>query len=97
MGQADKPLVGIVMGSDSDFPTMKGCFETLKEFSVPCEVRVLSAHRGPGAVADYAGSAPQRGLRVLIAVLSVAELMGEAIRRIHRNESVSALFGNDNN
>ncbi|MCH9023433.1 MAG: 5-(carboxyamino)imidazole ribonucleotide mutase [Planctomycetes bacterium] len=72
MTQADKPLVGIVMGSDSDFSTMKDCFETLKEFSVPCEVRVLSAHRGPAAVADYAGSAQQRGLKVLIGAAGMA-------------------------
>ena len=72
MAQADKPIVGIVMGSDSDWPTMKGCFETLKEFDVNSEVRVLSAHRGPAAVADYAGSAQQRGLKVVIGAAGMA-------------------------
>lgn len=60
------PLVGIVMGSDSDWPIMKSCAETLKQFDVPHEAKVLSAHRTPDAALDYAASAAGRGLKVLI-------------------------------
>lgn len=60
------PLVGIVMGSDSDWPVMKTCAETLKKFGVPCEAKVLSAHRTPDAALDYASGAAGRGLKVLI-------------------------------
>ncbi|MDR2506558.1 MAG: 5-(carboxyamino)imidazole ribonucleotide mutase [Candidatus Accumulibacter sp.] len=60
------PLVGIVMGSDSDWPVMEKCAEKLKEFDVPYEARILSAHRTPDAALDYAATAKDRGLRVLI-------------------------------
>jgi 5-(carboxyamino)imidazole ribonucleotide mutase len=60
------PLVGIVMGSDSDWPIMKACAETLKSFGVPYEAKVLSAHRTPDAALDYASMADDRGLKVLI-------------------------------
>lgn len=60
------PLVGIVMGSDSDWPVMKACAETFKQFGVPCEAKVLSAHRTPDAALDYAASAAGRGIKVLI-------------------------------
>ena len=60
------PLVGIVMGSDSDWPVMRACAETLKRFSVAYEAKVLSAHRTPEAALDYAASAQQRGIKVLI-------------------------------
>lgn len=60
------PLVGIVMGSDSDWPIMKVCAETLKQFGVPHEAKVLSAHRTPDAALDYAASAQERGMKVLI-------------------------------
>lgn len=61
------PHVGIVMGSDSDWPKIKATAEALQEFGVPFEVRVMSAHRTPHVVAEYATSAVGRGLRVLIA------------------------------
>lgn len=60
------PVVGIVMGSDSDWPIMKACAETLKRFGVPHEAKVLSAHRTPDAALDYASAAAGRGLKVLI-------------------------------
>ena len=60
------PLVGIVMGSDSDWPIMKACAETLKSFGVPYEAKVLSAHRTPDAALDYASMAAGRGIKVLI-------------------------------
>ena len=61
------PLVGIVMGSDSDWPIMKQCAETFKRFGVAYEAKVLSAHRTPDAALDYAASAQARGLRAIIA------------------------------
>jgi 5-(carboxyamino)imidazole ribonucleotide mutase len=62
-----KPLVGIIMGSDSDLPTMKEAAAVLEEFGVPYELRVTSAHRTPRAMAAYASSAQRRGIRVIIA------------------------------
>ena len=61
-----QPLVGILMGSDSDWPVMRACAETLKRFDIAYEARVLSAHRTPDAALDYAASAQQRGIKVLI-------------------------------
>ena len=60
------PLVGIVMGSDSDWPVLRSCAETLKKFDIPYEARVLSAHRTPDAALDYAASAEGRGIKLLI-------------------------------
>ncbi len=60
-------LVGIVMGSDSDWPTMKAAAEALQEFGIASEAQVLSAHRTPDDVAEYARGAHTRGLRVIIA------------------------------
>lgn len=59
--------VGVIMGSDSDWPIMRAAVEALDEFGVPYEVRVVSAHRTPQAMLDYASSAAGRGLRVIIA------------------------------
>jgi len=61
------PLVGIVMGSDSDWPTMEAAAIALTEFGVGHEVRVVSAHRTPRDMLDYGATAADRGLRVLIA------------------------------
>ena len=60
-------LVGIVMGSDSDWPVMEGAAKALKEFDVAHEVRVVSAHRTPRQMLDWASAAAGRGLRVIIA------------------------------
>ncbi len=62
-----KPLVGIIMGSASDWETMRHTAETLDALSVPYEVRIVSAHRTPDLLFEYAGSARARGLEVLIA------------------------------
>jgi 5-(carboxyamino)imidazole ribonucleotide mutase len=62
-----KPLVGILMGSDSDWPTMKKAADTCAEFGVPAESRVISAHRDPHGLEQYASSAYRRGIRVIIA------------------------------
>jgi 5-(carboxyamino)imidazole ribonucleotide mutase len=59
--------VGVIMGSDSDWPTMKLAAEALAEFGVEYEVRVVSAHRTPHAMLDYAGQAHDRGIKVIIA------------------------------
>ena len=61
------PLVGVVMGSDSDWSVMQAAAEALAEFDVPYEVDVVSAHRMPRQMLDYGASAADRGLRVLIA------------------------------
>lgn len=63
----DAPLVGIVMGSKSDLPAMGAAEKELQERGIRCEVRVMSAHREPDKVADYARNARMRGLRVIIA------------------------------
>jgi 5-(carboxyamino)imidazole ribonucleotide mutase len=62
-----KPLVGIIMGSRSDWDTMRPAATCLEKLGVPHEVRVVSAHRTPDLLFDYAGSAEARGLRVIIA------------------------------
>ncbi len=62
-----KPLVGIIMGSDSDLPVMQEAADALKEFGVPYEMTVISAHRTPDRAYEYAKSAVDRGLKVIIA------------------------------
>jgi 5-(carboxyamino)imidazole ribonucleotide mutase len=62
-----QPLVGIIMGSRSDWETMQHAAQTLKDLGVPHEVFVMSAHRTPDLVAEYAGTAADRGLEVVIA------------------------------
>ncbi|MBW1768950.1 MAG: 5-(carboxyamino)imidazole ribonucleotide mutase [Deltaproteobacteria bacterium] len=61
------PLVGVVMGSSSDAEVMQGCIDILKEFEIPHEIRVLSAHRTPDQTREYTESAIDRGLEVIIA------------------------------
>jgi 5-(carboxyamino)imidazole ribonucleotide mutase len=61
------PVAGVIMGSDSDWPVMQAAAAALAEFEVPYEVSVVSAHRTPQRMLDYAGSAADRGLRVIIA------------------------------
>ena len=63
----DSPRVGILMGSDSDWPVMKGAHDILDDFGVAHEVRVLSAHRTPAAAAEYSETARDRGLEAVIA------------------------------
>ncbi len=60
-------LVGVVMGSDSDLPVMRGAAEMLERFGVPHEIRIVSAHRTPDDMAEYGRTAHERGLRVIIA------------------------------
>jgi 5-(carboxyamino)imidazole ribonucleotide mutase len=63
----DAPQVGIVMGSKSDMPAMERAGDELEERGIRFEIRVMSAHRDPATVAEYAGNARMRGLRVIIA------------------------------
>lgn len=62
-----EPLVGVVMGSDSDLPVMQGAVDVLDEFDVPREVRVVSAHRDAEAMLEYGRTAAERGLSAIIA------------------------------
>ena len=61
------PLVGVIMGSDSDLPVMRAAVDALREFGVPCETRIISAHRTPDEMLAYARSAVGRGLKVIVA------------------------------
>jgi 5-(carboxyamino)imidazole ribonucleotide mutase len=61
------PLVGVIMGSDSDLPVMQAAIDVLEELSVPFEVRIVSAHRTPEWMLEYASTAAERGLRVIVA------------------------------
>jgi 5-(carboxyamino)imidazole ribonucleotide mutase len=62
-----QPTVGIIMGSDSDLPTMSEAIAVCEEFHVPCSVAIVSAHRTPDRMVEYAQTAHQRGLKVIIA------------------------------
>ena len=62
-----KPLAGIIMGSQSDWDTMRHAAQTLETLEIPHEVRIVSAHRTPDLLFEYAGSAADRGLEVIIA------------------------------
>jgi 5-(carboxyamino)imidazole ribonucleotide mutase len=62
----DKPLVGIIMGSDSDLSVMQEAAKILEEFNVPFEIKIVSAHRTPDLMNEYAKSAKGRGLKVII-------------------------------
>ena len=64
---SSKPMVGVIMGSKSDYEFMAAACEVMSELQVPHEVRVMSAHRTPDVVLDYSASARERGLRVIIA------------------------------
>lgn len=63
----NQPTVGIIMGSDSDLPTMKDAIAVCEEFNIPCEVAIVSAHRTPERMVEYAQTAHSRGLKVIIA------------------------------
>lgn len=67
MENVNGPLVGLIMGSDSDWPTMQPAAEALAEFGIPFEVGVISAHRTPERMLDYAKGAADRGLKAIIA------------------------------
>ncbi len=64
---ASKPLVGIIMGSDSDLPVMQEAADILKEFEIPFEIKIVSAHRTPKYMAEYGSTAHEKGIKVIIA------------------------------
>jgi 5-(carboxyamino)imidazole ribonucleotide mutase len=66
-GRTGTALVGVIMGSDSDWPVLSGAADALRDFDIPYEVRVVSAHRTPHDMVDYAAGAAGRGLRVIVA------------------------------
>lgn len=79
---ADKqetPLVGIIMGSKSDMPTMEGCTAELEALGVPHELVIASAHRTPNKVHEWAETAADRGLRVIIAAAGKAAHLGGVV------------------
>lgn len=76
---ADQPLVGIIMGSKSDLPTMEACTKQLEELGVPYELVVASAHRNPAKVHEWASTAADRGLKVIIAAAGKAAHLGGVV------------------
>ncbi|MBI5969594.1 MAG: 5-(carboxyamino)imidazole ribonucleotide mutase [Deltaproteobacteria bacterium] len=77
MPAKQKPLVGILMGSDSDIPIMEEAAKVLRDFNIPYEMTISSAHRTPKRTADYARNAEKKGIRVIIAGAgSAAHLAG---------------------
>ncbi len=78
MGE-NKPLVGIIMGSKSDLPTMEACQEQLEAFDIPYELKIASAHRKPEEVHKWATSARDRGIRVIIAAAGKAAHLGGVV------------------
>lgn len=73
------PLVALLMGSKSDLPKLQGCIDTLKKLDIPCEVRIMSAHRTPEIVADFTEKAAGRGLKVIIAAAGGAAHLAGAV------------------
>ena len=76
---SDKPLIGVIMGSTSDSDVMKGCIDVLKEMGIPHEVKILSAHRTPEQTREYAATAAERGIQVIIAGAGWAAHLAGAI------------------
>lgn len=76
---ANNPVVGVVMGSDSDWEVMRKCVEQLREFGIRCEAHILSAHRSPSAVEEYAAAAASRGLKVIIAAAGMSAALAGVI------------------
>lgn len=77
-----QPFVAILMGSDSDLPTMQATFEVLKSFGIRYEVRIHSAHRTPAATHDYVKDAEQRGCQVFICAAGLAAHLAGAVSAI---------------
>ncbi len=75
----ENPVVGIIMGSQSDMPTMEACMKQLEELGVSYEVKVASAHRKPAEVHEWASSAVSRGIRVIIAAAGKAAHLGGVV------------------
>ena len=76
---SEQPLVGIIMGSESDLPVMEACASQLRDFGVPYELVVASAHRNPEKVHEWASCAADRGIRVIIAAAGKAAHLGGVV------------------
>ena len=76
---ATKPVIGIIMGSESDMPVMDACMKQLDEFGVSYEVKIASAHRKPAEVHEWASTAIDRGIRVIIAAAGKAAHLGGVV------------------
>ena len=76
---AETPLVGIIMGSKSDLPVMEACTAQLEEFGIPYELVIASAHRAPNKVHEWASTAADRGLKVIIAAAGKAAHLGGVV------------------
>ena len=79
MTQSEKPLVGIIMGSKSDMAVMEGCTQQLEELGVPYELIIASAHRTPAKVHEWASTAADRGIHVIIAAAGKAAHLGGVV------------------
>ena len=77
--QNKAPVVGIIMGSESDMPAMEPCMKQLDEFGIPYEVKVASAHRKPAIVHEWAAGAHERGMKVIIAAAGKAAHLGGVV------------------
>ena len=75
----NNPVVGIIMGSESDMPAMEPCMKQLDEFGIPYEVKVASAHRKPAEVHEWASTAHERGIRVIVAAAGKAAHLGGVV------------------
>lgn len=76
---AETPLVGVIMGSKSDLPVMEACTQQLEEFGVPYELVIASAHRNPAKVHEWASTAADRGIKVIIAAAGKAAHLGGVV------------------
>ncbi len=79
MSDNGTPRIGILVGSESDLPVMEKCTAKLEELGVEHEIEVKSAHRNPDAVAEYAGSAKERGIKVIICAAGMAAHLAGAV------------------
>ena len=77
--QQQQPLVGIIMGSQSDMPVMEACTKELEELGVPYELVVASAHRNPAKVHEWSETAAERGIRVIVAAAGKAAHLGGVV------------------
>lgn len=73
------PVVGVIMGSESDMPAMEPCMKQLEEFGIPYEVKVASAHRKPAVVHEWAAGAHERGMKVIVAAAGKAAHLGGVV------------------
>lgn len=85
----ETPIVGIIMGSASDMPVMEPCMKQLDEFGIPYEVKVASAHRKPEVVHEWATTAHERGIRVIIAAAGKAAHLGGVVAAFTPNPVIA--------